>query len=369
MVPSTGWDLRKRRGALLVSFLLWIGSLAAVICCMQWFARQPYSVPDSILGLRTSESLFLRTFFFMLGEVLCLAMVTFPLTVSWLPRLRRIKGNDLAAIAVVLLAWTTVQWTFHWTLPWIQNVILFEFATPSFTTFMLPIPGCLLVSAVLVAAILTLFVSSPIDLHPSSLRSNSAFWILAPYSLAYFALLLPRAMQAAAFDRYALGLMPAAVVFFIGLHQRTVAPNLPASSIVTLGLFALLAIAGTHDSFAGQRARLAAIDEIRASGVPRTAIQGGFEYDGWTQLEFGGHIDDPRIKIPSGAYKPDARIPQVAMACLLDFASCTPAVQPKYSVVPGREPCPEPGTFPPVEFHAWLPPFKRTVCAQQIPAH
>jgi hypothetical protein len=161
--------------------------------------------------------------------------------------------------------------------------------------------------------------------------------------------------------------MPVALIVAIRLYEQWVGPRLPASCAAILALYAALAIMGTHDWFAWQRARLAAIGELIAliaSGVPRTGIQGGLEYDGWTQLEFGGHINDMRIKVPPGAYVPHPEVPQVACAFKLDSAPDTPAIHPEFSV--GFEPmaCLNPFPDPPVPFRAWLPPFRRLVYVQ-----
>ena len=48
MVPSTGWLLRKRRGILPVSIVLWIASVASIFLAIRWFNHQPYSVPEHV---------------------------------------------------------------------------------------------------------------------------------------------------------------------------------------------------------------------------------------------------------------------------------------------------------------------------------
>jgi hypothetical protein len=99
----------------------------------------------------------------------------------------------------------------------------------------------------------------------------------------------------------------------------------------------------------------------------RTEIKGGFEYDGWTQIENGGHINDERIVVPAGAYDPHPKIPQVAADCQMDYAPLMPKMQPKYSVVFGLKTCLAPSQFLPVPYRAWLPPFNKMVYVQKIP--
>jgi hypothetical protein len=47
MVPSTAWFLRNRRGTKFTVALMWLLSLSAIIACLHWFNRQPYSVPEA----------------------------------------------------------------------------------------------------------------------------------------------------------------------------------------------------------------------------------------------------------------------------------------------------------------------------------
>ena len=190
--------------------------------------------------------------------------------------------------------------------------------------------------------------------------------LLLPFSACYFAL-LPLGFHFVIFDRYLLPLTAIAIIYLLKLHQQWVAPTLPFISLVMLGIFGLLAIAGTHDWFECSRARIATIDEIRASGVPTTEIQGGFEYDGWAQIELGKYINDPRIAVPPDAYHPNSDPQAVAEACRFTFDRNTPAIQPKYTIVFPKMPCLAPSHFPPVDYRTWLPPFHGTILVQEIP--
>jgi hypothetical protein len=151
--------------------------------------------------------------------------------------------------------------------------------------------------------------------------------------------------------------MPVAILFLLLLYQQWVAPNLPASSIAALSIFALFAVAGTHDWFAAYRARLTAINEVRASGVPRSQIQGGFEYDNWTQLENAGRIDSD---------SDNSQHPRSG-GCRYFYASFAPTVHPKYTVLFPDAPCVTPSQFPPVPYRTWLPPYHRQIEVEKIP--
>jgi hypothetical protein len=132
-------------------------------------------------------------------------------------------------------------------------------------------------------------------------------------------------------------------------------------------VFAVLAISGTHDWFACYRARLAAVNEIRSSGVPRNEIQGGFEYDGWTQIEDGGYINDRKLIVTAGAYDANSDPEPVAADCKFDFAPYTPLIHPKFSIAfPEKMWCLNSSTYPPIHYRTWLPPYNRTIYVQAI---
>jgi len=373
MVPSTAWFLRKRRGVLLAAGVLWVGAVAAIFGLTHWYEAQPYSAPSPMFYPGPLWQKFARTLFDSLGAFLCLALVVYPVFIAWLPKIRKANRKMLVNTAILVLVW--MQWKQDWTLPWNPHLIVSEFARsrnaemlpPDPSAFMLPFAGRLLFSALIFVTILV-FRRSVIDEHQvRGALTRPAFWILVPFSLAYVVMLLPLISPLVFFDRYLLALMPVAMIILLEIRQREQTPDLSGLSMVTLVVYALLAVAATHDWFAWQRARIAAIAEVQATGVPRYQIQGGIEFDGWTQVENGGHINVIRIKNPPGAFDPNPRLPQVAKDCQLDFAPFTPSVQPVYSVVFGPKPCLQPTNFPPVEFTSWLPPFHRWVYVQKIP--
>ncbi len=381
MVPSVGWLLRSRRGVLLASSLLWVSSAACVVACLRWFARQPYSVPEHIivdtgLGVGILIPWFLHQF---IGAALCLPLVVFPILVAWLPELRRLDRADRAKVAINAVAFGFVQWMTGWTMPWLFHVINSEFLAEkngkmfSVDPISLPMWVREAISLLVIVAISVFIrqVRSKWPLIKSTTVPGGSrqeiLWLLGPFSVSYLVLLAPRASHAVIFDRYLLPMVLVAIVCLVRLYQQWVAERLPAISFVVLGAFALLGILGTHDWFAWHRAQLRAIDEIRASGVPRTEIQGGFEYDGWTQIEAAGYINDTSIEVPAGAYRRSTDLPRVPRECGLDFAPYTPAIHPRYTVAFGKKWCLAPSTYPPVSYRTWLPPYSGTVWVQEIP--
>ena len=119
-------------------------------------------------------------------------------------------------------------------------------------------------------------------------RSSSMFWValiaFGPTAIAY----------GAYFDRYLLLQLPLLVAFLASTHAASRADStasheaqpktLPGASsplrvaaASVLGLTFAYSIAVTHDYFGWQRARWELVDELRAEGVARTDIDGGFE--------------------------------------------------------------------------------------------
>jgi hypothetical protein len=384
MVPSTAWFLRKRRGVILAACFLWAGAVAADLYSMRWFAKQPYSVTDPLLEgiLKPTGYPALVALLFLLAAIPCLLLLIFPVMIAWLPRLRSARGATLLAGTSAILLWVMVQLAAGSTLPWIPNLLVTEFSVAEGIQlgadrgpFLFPTWGCLLFSVAIAAAFLALLGTVRTQFRSAggfrkSLARSPMFWLLAPYFFSYCGLLfLVASQKGGIFDRYLLGLMPVAIIILIRLHELHIAPQLPSTSAIAVAAYALLAIAGTHDWFAWQRARLEGIAELRAEGSPRTRILGGFEYDAWTQLEIAGYVENDDSLNPQGAYHPDDHLPRVSKACRLNFLNWLPAIRPTYTVAFAQPmPCLVPSKYPPIHYQAWLPPFQRTVYVQQFPA-
>lgn len=357
MVPSAGWLLRKRSGVLFASSLLWIISAASIFACMRWFARQPYSVPEPLLIHAGVISWYVHSFARLPSNAIYLLMFVYPILIAWLPKLRTLNRGAFPRIAVMTATLFFFQWATTGTISSLPHVIL---------------------SLLVIVTVLVLLEHQ--NLWPRVENKKVQFslsadlvWLLGPFSLCYFLLLLTREIT---FDKYLLPLMPMAIICLLRLHQQWIAPTLSSISVVAVGIFALFAIGGTHDWFAWSRARLIAINEIRTSGVPRTEIQGGFEYDGWTQIEEAGYINNPRLAIPAGAYHPDAPFSPVPADCRADYYRRMPALHPKFTVIFPRMWCLEPSKYPTVNYRSWLPPYNyrnwlppynREILVQHIP--
>jgi hypothetical protein len=384
MVPSTAWLLRKRAGVKPVGFLLWIASIIGALACMRWFERQPYVLPEKVLQGPVTGSMLGHMLAELLKTFLCLALVTFPILIAWIPVQRSLSRSAKLRLTCTLIALAAASIVFgykgtleHRVMPWLGHVIgtlsIFsstgEMLGTRPVTLTLPIRVAL--SLFVIAAALTLaeqLLTKPWQTQGAYTNPlKEALWVLGPFAISYIALLLPRALYSFIYDRYLLGLMPVAIIFLLLIYQRWVGERLPAITIATLTVFAVYATAGTHDWFALNRARAAAVAQIHASGAPLTSIQGGFDYDGWTQIEAAGYINDPRIINPPNAYQPNLEPLRLQSQCRLNFAQYTPAIRPKYFVVFSIMPCLRIAGSQTITYNTWLPPFHRAIFIQEAP--
>jgi hypothetical protein len=382
MVPSTAWLLRRRRGVVATGISLWVMSILGVLACLHWWNLQPYSVPEHILQGPITAHMVHHLVGILIKSFLCLLLLLYPILVAWLPAVSRFNRAAAIRVGVAVLVLIAFLWKVKtpddWLAPWLTHVIQSlmrksgEF--PGVTQTPWPLPVRVAISVLVLAAAL-IVAETLLSKFRSRSQSTSGLepvtrqdllWLLGPFSLSYIVMLLPRGIYALVYDRYLLGLMPLAIIFLIRLYQRVVEEDMPAICFLMLGAFGFFSIAGTHDWFALNRARIVAVEEIHATGVPKTAIQGAFEYDGWTQIEAAGYINEERIEVPAGAFRKNMRMYQLPEKCWHFFGWYAPAIDPKYLIVSSPSSCFADSTFSPVTFRAWLPPFQRTIYVQQM---
>ena len=205
----------------------------------------------------------------------------------------------------------------------------------------------------------TLAYSGIAPINSSSIPWRSLLALLVPFTCAYIGLILPRGLRGLLFDRYLLLLLPIGMILLLRLYQDRARPNLPLASSVLVILFAGISIAGTHDVFSMYRAQEAAIDELRATGIPDTAIDGGFEVNGMTQIQRSGYINDPKMHMLAAT-----RLTQPAdfpINCQPLWVWLTPAVVPGYALARDPTACGGLSRYAPVTYREWLGPRTGTV--------
>ncbi len=168
------------------------------------------------------------------------------------------------------------------------------------------------------------------------------------FTCAYALFLFPGALESFIYDRYMLPLFPLLVLSIMLLFQSRVR-SVPMLAWAFLVVFAAYGVATTHDYFAASRARVLAAQTLEKSGIPRTHISAGYEYDGWTQLQVTGNITGTKYGDPM----------QVD-ASTFWFWRYTTALQPDY-VVEYAQGLKAVNGLPSLSFETWLPPFRRYV--------
>ncbi len=387
MVPSTLWLLRRHRRVLWSGAAAYIAGLATIGLSLLWFQHQPYSVPEHILqgslGIANAVSVaqnFVRLAFDAPLFLLPLLLL-FVLVAPSFGRVARLRFSLGAACAILF---ALVQGQRHklifWLAPYLGNYVTvygLVDGTPlhSPRPIVLEFAVRLLITGAAIAGILALFATlrtsfkTPFHVPETTAQPSSQTLaiLLGPFTLAYLGLLLPRAAYGELFDRYLLPLLMLAALALLRYYQARVRPNVPAISLILLLPVAAFSVAGTHDTFAMYRARLAAIHEITSTGVPPTALDGGFEYNGWTQIETSGYINDPRIQNPQDAYHP----PQTTLPtlCTPFLTKLLPAVVPRFTLAFDPGVCFGATAFAPITYRTWLgPPITTLYIVNATPA-
>jgi hypothetical protein len=187
---------------------------------------------------------------------------------------------------------------------------------------------------------------------PGAISRVQLAYLFLPFLTAYFALLIPRA-SVALFGRYLLGPMLLVAILLVRYFQDFISPRLPRISIAFVVLFALIGVAGIHDEFAERRAELAAITELRATGIAGTDIDGGWTYNGWIYLQHANGVNERRIVNPPHNYVPVHPVPDAD--CLPTMRDYFLNFEPSYGVASEPSACQGPAPVAPVTFQQWMP--------------
>ncbi len=171
------------------------------------------------------------------------------------------------------------------------------------------------------------------------------------FSSGYIALLLPAAMTGFIHDRYVLPFIPALLVVVLYRFQ-TERRRIPVTAWLCVVVFALYGVVITHDYAGALRARAEAAHKLETSGIARSQVSAGFEFDAWTQLQLARTIsasDKHRWNETN----------------LFWFWSDTNALRPEYVVINALASDSPRGHLPKVEYRAWTPPFRRAAIASK----
>ncbi len=389
MVPCTLWLLRRRR----LPFRLGVGAtlvgLVVMYGLLRWFKVQPYSIGEPFLppAIPAPRLLVFHYLVPFAKRTVCeLLFLSMPLLLALLPGISRSRRTRVAAgvccvvAGVVALNAYRTHTLLGWTFPYIFNGVWFggfdDFhAYLGYGPVLLTLPvrvgltvllllGGLALVSVLVVGRRVVDVE---DARGSgSVTGSDLAVVLLPCTLAYLLLLVTRLITTSFLDRYLLFPEFAFLVMAVSFYQRNVRQGLPRGVWGTIALGGVLSAAGLHDTFALYRAQAALLAEMQTAGVPRTAIDGGAQFNGWTQIVTAEHLNDRRINTPLNIYLPLPRVP-TDDPCRTEDLQLTPAVRARYVVSFDPGACGGPSAFPPVAFRTWFGPHERTMYAVKGP--
>jgi len=374
---STGLSHADRRVFRMAALLCGGIGMAALVVGTRWFSRQPYAIPtrlpslDAIarfdIGAVAGDALTVATecgLKVLPAMLFCLPWIVEQMSASLRQRWGRITAA-VTAVAMVLVLAATLTGSLEGPLS-----LLGGSWRP--TGHAIHDAGVGLIRCGVLGMGVSLVVAATVALARARVMPATA-WRLPPavvMPLAYLvpygaSLLLVSQTTAGIYPRYYLPFLPALTC---GLLYCT--RSVPASPYagadrrsmlgwLLVGFFALRGIAIVHDEFADTRTRLAAIALLRQQGVPRERITSKWVIDGWEQIERGGYVNDPRIRVPTDAYL--AEVPHDYPDP--KFRAQFPDLRPDFMVVDEREQTPgETGGFPSFPFTAWWrPPYRRTI--------
>jgi len=390
MVPCTLWLLRRKPGVLLIGGILNAAGISIVFLSMHWFSQQPWSITESpippVIDLH-SVNIAGHNFLHFGASLLLLLL---PLLVAFVAPSLHVNRRMAAVFATAILPFILFGFFQHrrhalgnWLAPFCGNLIskygLVD-VQPIMGTRPLILPQnlCLALTVatiICLASFLAVICGGATRLSPAPSKATAISWrdlgiLLVPFTLAYMALLTSRASINAIVDRYELPLMVLCLLVLTRYYQEKVRPNLPVSTLAMIVVFGGFGVAATHDLFAMYRGFLAATVEIRASGVPDTAIRGNWENSAWIQLGKEGHVDYAKARVPPGAYV----APPVAVPAVLPPGCERPwaylnffAIQPVYGLSFNPSLCEGVAGFPPVTYRTWLPPHVTPIYIVKYP--
>ena len=378
MVPSTLWLLRRHRRVLITGLLSGLCGVGIIVATLHWYNRQPYSLPEPLLQEAINKHEVLRLFHYVRLSFLELGFLLVPVLLIFVPAMRFRSRRAILAVGVVvglfLLSAIFMQHRGHALAapPFLGNILTIHGGFDTSTIQgnqpvylrgweRLALSTAEITGVCCFAVTLLGWMRSRklVSAETTVLPWRELLVLLVPFTVCYFALLFPRATYSLLFDRYMLPLMMVAVCLMTRFYQDCLELRLPFITLVLVLLFSAYGIMATHDTFAMYRARVAVIDELRGSGVPAVAIDGGWEYGTWVQTIETGHVNDRRIRVPANAYVP---LPiESERPCHPMRSDMTPQMSPRFALSFDPNICAGGAPFAPVTYHTWLSPHSATI--------
>jgi hypothetical protein len=372
-LPYLAWAKRSEIKLAAMAGATWLMVAATVVATMAWFGRQPYAIyqPSLLAELRLAGSHPLGVVNTTARLMLMLVLMSVPMAFQVAAQAARDAWHGtvvLKGACALLLVGLVAALATHphlASIPWIGGTLNWEGIGGDS-----PLPGrpVVLTHPIRAAVATTIYVIGAL-LLVRFLRSGALLWsavhrflnprredfalcLMTLFSAVYFGLVVIRSSDFDIFDRYLLPVAPCvATLLLLWLERKDPGGTLRRRTIpiawLLLAVLAAYGIASTQDLWALARARVAAAKRLEAAGIPRTSIDAGFEYNGWTQLIVAGRLNSRWVKSPADAYRADQ--------------SLTPALKALYRL----EYAPKDGCkareFGPIPYFTFLPPFGKQV--------
>ncbi len=391
MVPCTLWLLRKSRRVLVAGCISWFFGVVFVAAAAHWFARQPYAIPVGLFPIRIGWRTPITLGDIGVRSAGQLALLALPVLLMFSGSLR-LRNRRAAAVfgagflGVVVLGVVLIRAR---KLYLMLAPFLVDYMTDSSSKRLSLIAsqgihidpgrdvlGVLLTGAVALGILcLALCVFAGPDRRTSFQRETGPIsgaklgFLLGSFSAAYIVVLALTVLRNGLFfDRYLLPLFVILVLALTRYYQERVKAKLPRACAFLIVLVGAFSVAATKDTFALYRGYATAIDQIRSSGAPATAIAGPWEFEGWTQVEKAGYMNDPRILVPRGAYVPRPLLPS-RPNCSVDSTTLdeVPEIEPEYLVSSNPGECGGQVAFPPVMYRTWIAPRTNWIYGLKLP--
>ena len=378
VLPYLAWLRRRRQEFVVVALGSWVVVVVGIVVMTGWFNRQPFTlyqfpllgevrlaISKPALELNMAARTGLMMLFLVLPAAVPLVISAAIATLRGTRSRKVLVGTLLAALSVALLIHPSLA-----SIPWIASSLNWEGING---TAALPGRPVVLIRPVRVIAAVSVYVAAALIVSELWDRRNRLsrvlhFFVEPPesqfclaamslFGAGFMALMMIRAARIDIFDRYFLPALPWLAALPLVWHQSTRSqggrqPRAMFAAWGLLAIYALYAIAGTQDVMSLARARADAAARLEAAGVRRTAIDAGFEYDGWTELLGGGHANHRFVLNPPGAFHRELGLfPSVKPVYRLEYAPAADSVATPFGSVP---------------YVSLLPPFRKQVCMDRI---
>jgi hypothetical protein len=362
MVPSTLWLLRDRRRVLIAGVLGVFAGILIIAGVLHWFGQQPYSVPEHIHLSRHAIPNILGEFTYLILDIPFLLL---PITILFLPGIRSSTAKTKGIVWGLTVGYTLLalhlapnpphQWLEPAQGDWVNPFGVLGsrvFLAPGDPKPFLPLVVQVLLTLLSIGGLVGFFATLRQPTTPAeSTHSHTLRILLLPFTLVYIALLIPRA-ENLIFDRYSLALLVVLLVFVLRFYQQQLEPKLPNLALLAVLAMAVYGIVNTHNVFAFYRARIAMAAELRAAGLPDSAVDYGWEVNLSNEIHQAPSINDPNITRPANIFIPVPEPPPGP--CQNGWYSLTPHLHAVYGISFHPDSCAGPAPFAPVTFSRWL---------------